>query len=41
MPLGSSVEFLATRDPEAEDDEQRETPVYEKHDNLLHGQRRK
>ncbi|XP_072028727.1 zygotic DNA replication licensing factor mcm3-like [Amphiura filiformis] len=41
MPLGSSVEFLATRDPEAEDEELRQTQVYEKHDNMLHGQRRR
>ena len=41
MPFGSSDLFLATNDPEADDEEQQVTQVYEKHDNLLHGQKKK
>ncbi|XP_071496068.1 zygotic DNA replication licensing factor mcm3-like [Diadema antillarum] len=41
MPLGSSVEFLATNDPDEEEEERQETKVYDKHDKLLHGSRKK
>ena len=39
--MGSSVELLATADPEKEDEEETETPIYEKYDHLLHGGSRK
>lgn len=38
MPIESSAEFLATKDPDAEEEET-ETPLYEKFDPLLHGTR--
>uniref|UniRef100_A0A8C5MQG7 DNA replication licensing factor MCM3 n=1 Tax=Leptobrachium leishanense TaxID=445787 RepID=A0A8C5MQG7_9ANUR len=41
MPLGSSVDILATNDPNVTHEEQQELQVYEKHDNLLHGNKRK
>lgn len=41
MPLGSAVEMLATDDPNFSQDDQQDTQIYEKHDNLLHGQRKK
>ena len=41
MALGSSVEFLATNDPDAVDEERQETKVYDKHDKLLHGSKKK
>ncbi|XP_041466825.1 zygotic DNA replication licensing factor mcm3-like [Lytechinus variegatus] len=41
MPLGSSVEFLATNDPDAIEEEKQETKVFDKHDKLLHGARKK
>lgn len=37
LPMGSNVDFLSTKNPDAEDDDERETPVYEKYDPLLHG----
>jgi len=37
LPLGIGVDMLATTDPDLEDQEEMETPVYEKHDKLLHG----
>lgn len=37
LPLGTDVDMLATTDPDFEDTEESETPVYEKHDKLLHG----
>lgn len=37
LPMGSSVDLLATADPEAEQNEETETPIYEKYDHLLHG----
>ena len=36
MPLGGGCDMLATGDAEVDDREQ-DTPVFEKHDNLLHG----
>ncbi|XP_072263464.1 DNA replication licensing factor MCM3 [Pyxicephalus adspersus] len=41
MPLGSSVDILATDDPNVTNEEQQELQVYEKHDSLLHGAKRK
>ncbi|KAG8445832.1 hypothetical protein GDO86_010571 [Hymenochirus boettgeri] len=41
MPLGSSVDILATEDPNVTNEEQQELQVYEKHDSLLHGARKK
>nr|XP_033792280.1 DNA replication licensing factor MCM3 isoform X1 [Geotrypetes seraphini] len=41
MPLGSAVEVLATDDPNVMQEEQQELQVYEKHDNLLHGVKRR
>ncbi|XP_059158945.1 zygotic DNA replication licensing factor mcm3-like [Physella acuta] len=37
LPMGSSTMMLATQDPEAENTENQETPVYEKRDTFLHG----
>ncbi|KAH3709484.1 DNA replication licensing factor MCM3-like [Dreissena polymorpha] len=37
LPLGLGVDMLATTDPDFEGDEETETPVYEKHDKMLHG----
>ncbi|KAM4040189.1 DNA replication licensing factor MCM3 [Anomaloglossus baeobatrachus] len=41
MPLGSSVDILSTNDPNVSHEEQQELQVYEKHDSLLHGVRKK
>ncbi|XP_053314608.1 DNA replication licensing factor MCM3 [Spea bombifrons] len=41
MPLGSTVDILATNDPNATHEEQQELTVYEKHDSLLHGVKKK
>uniref|UniRef100_A0A8C6F092 DNA replication licensing factor MCM3 n=1 Tax=Marmota marmota marmota TaxID=9994 RepID=A0A8C6F092_MARMA len=41
MPLGSAVDILATDDPNFTQDEQQDTQIYEKHDNLLHGTKKK
>lgn len=40
LPMGSSVDMLSTHDPDTEDVD-KETPMYEKYDQLLHGQSRK
>lgn len=40
MPLGSTVELLATEDPSLTEEESQDLQVYEKHDNLLHGPKR-
>ncbi|XP_053142860.1 DNA replication licensing factor MCM3 [Hemicordylus capensis] len=40
MPLGSTVDLLATEDPSLAEIEGQELQVYEKHDNLLHGPKR-
>ncbi|XP_073481262.1 DNA replication licensing factor MCM3 [Aquarana catesbeiana] len=41
MPLGSSVDILATEDPNVTHEEQQELQVYEKHDHLLHGTKKR
>ncbi|XP_055005599.1 DNA replication licensing factor MCM3 [Boleophthalmus pectinirostris] len=41
MALGGTVDVLATDDPDAAAQEQEELQVYEKHNNLLHGVKRK
>ncbi|KAM4772018.1 DNA replication licensing factor MCM3 [Rhinophrynus dorsalis] len=41
MPLGSAVDILATADPNVTNEEQHELQVYEKHDSLLHGAKKK
>lgn len=41
LPLGSSVDILATDDPDFAQDDQQDTRIYEKHDNLLHGTKKK
>ncbi|XP_068850328.1 DNA replication licensing factor MCM3 isoform X5 [Capricornis sumatraensis] len=41
MPLGSAVDILATDDPNFSPDDQQDTQIYEKHDNLLHGIKKK
>nr|XP_010972180.1 DNA replication licensing factor MCM3 isoform X2 [Camelus bactrianus] len=41
MPLGSSVDILATDDPNFSQEDQQDTQIYEKHDNLLHGTKKK
>ena len=39
MPFGVTMETLATQDPE-EDEEEAATPIFEKHDAMLHGPRK-
>ncbi|XP_038628230.1 DNA replication licensing factor MCM3 [Tachyglossus aculeatus] len=41
MPLGSAVDVLATDDPNFAQEDQQQVQVYEKHDNLLHGTKRR
>ncbi|XP_035553285.1 DNA replication licensing factor MCM3 isoform X2 [Vulpes vulpes] len=41
MPLGSAVDILATDDPDFNQEDQQDTQIYEKHDNLLHGTKKK
>ncbi|XP_004605910.1 DNA replication licensing factor MCM3 [Sorex araneus] len=41
MPLGSAVDILATDDPNFDPEDQQDTQIYEKHDNLLHGTKKK
>lgn len=41
MPLGSAVDILATDDPNFSQEDHQDTQVYEKHDSLLHGNRKK
>ncbi|KAM8954074.1 DNA replication licensing factor MCM3 [Pelodytes ibericus] len=41
LPLGSAVDILATSDPNVSHEEQQELVVYEKHDSLLHGVKKK
>ena len=41
MPFGSSVDVLATFDPEKEEEDEEETPVWEKYNACLHGPRTK
>lgn len=35
--MGSNTFILATQDPEAESEDQQETPIFEKRDTFLHG----
>uniref|UniRef100_A0A3P8T5V4 DNA replication licensing factor MCM3 n=1 Tax=Amphiprion percula TaxID=161767 RepID=A0A3P8T5V4_AMPPE len=41
MALGGTIDVLATEDPDAIEEEHEELQIYEKHNNLLHGSRRK
>lgn len=41
MALGGTVDVLTTEDPDAVAEEQEELQIYEKHNNLLHGSKRK
>lgn len=41
MAFGGSVDILATEDPDSFQEEQEELQVYEKHNNLLHGTKRR
>lgn len=41
MTLGGTVDVLATDDPDAIAEEHEELQIYEKHNNLLHGSKRK
>ncbi|XP_037541190.1 DNA replication licensing factor MCM3 [Nematolebias whitei] len=41
MALGGTVDVLATDDPDALGEEHEELQIYEKHNNLLHGSRKK
>lgn len=40
LPMGSSVDMLSTNNPDI-DDADKETPMYEKYDPLLHGSSRR
>jgi hypothetical protein len=39
LPFGSAVDVLATFDPDKDDDDDEETPVWEKYNACLHGPR--
>lgn len=41
MTLGGTVDILATDDPDVVAEEHEELQIYEKHNNLLHGSKRK
>ncbi|XP_053737084.1 DNA replication licensing factor MCM3 [Synchiropus splendidus] len=41
MALGGTVDVLATEDPDVIEEEQEELQIYEKHNNLLHGSKKK
>ncbi|XP_076457176.1 zygotic DNA replication licensing factor mcm3-like [Babylonia areolata] len=41
LAMGSNSSVLATQDPDTEEREQTETPIYEKYDHMLHGASRK
>lgn len=41
MSLGGTVDVLTTEDPDAGDGDQEELQVYEKHNALLHGSRKR
>ncbi|KAF8767426.1 DNA replication licensing factor MCM3 like protein [Argiope bruennichi] len=41
LPIHTSADFLATKDPDAEEEQEENTPIYEKFDALLHGSRSK
>jgi len=36
LPLANTLDLLATHDPDADEENEEETPVYEKFDPLLH-----
>lgn len=40
MALGGTVDVLATEDPDVAREDEEELQVYEKHNHLLHGNRR-
>jgi hypothetical protein len=37
LPMGSSVDMLSTLNPDLEEADSLNTPIYEKYDSLLHG----
>lgn len=37
LPMGLGVDMLSTQNPDEADDEEADTPIYEKYDALLHG----
>ena len=41
MAMGGTVDVLATDDPDTIAEEHEELQIYEKHNNLLHGTRKK
>ena len=41
LALGGAVDVLATEDPDALEEEQEDLQIYEKHNQLLHGSRRR
>ncbi|GIY20972.1 zygotic DNA replication licensing factor mcm3 [Caerostris extrusa] len=41
LPIHTSADFLATKDPDAEEEQEENTPMFEKYDALLHGSRAK
>lgn len=41
MALGGSVDVLATEDPDTMAEDHEELQIYEKHNNLLHGSKKK
>ncbi|GBM63135.1 Maternal DNA replication licensing factor mcm3 [Araneus ventricosus] len=41
LPIHTSADFLATKNPDAEEEQEENTPIYEKFDALLHGSRAK
>lgn len=41
LPIISTADFLSTKDLDCVEDDDNETPIYEKYDNLLHGNRPK
>ncbi|KAK3087981.1 hypothetical protein FSP39_013043 [Pinctada imbricata] len=40
LPFGSNVEILATTDPDMDKEEETDTPIYEKHNKTLHGNKK-
>lgn len=41
MALGGTIDVLTTEDPDSVAEDQEALQIYEKHNNLLHGSRRK
>ncbi|GFQ81180.1 zygotic DNA replication licensing factor mcm3 [Trichonephila clavata] len=41
LPIHTSADFLATKNPDVEEEQEENTPIYEKFDALLHGTRSK